>query len=117
TQTTLSIDDTHAIVERLKMRFPLIESPVGSDICYATQNRQATVKALAGQAHLILVVGSENSSNSNRLVEVAMGSGVPAHLIGSARDIQENWLDGCSRVGVTAGASTPEELVQDVVER
>jgi 4-hydroxy-3-methylbut-2-enyl diphosphate reductase len=116
TQTTLSLDDTRAIVDRLKQRFPAIISPPGSDICYATQNRQTAVKALAEQADLILVVGAENSSNSNRLVEVAQGAGVPAYLIATARDIRSEWIDGCWNIGVTAGASTPEILVQQVVE-
>ena len=115
TQTTLSLDDTRAIVERLKQCFPLIISPPSSDICYATQNRQAAVKALAAKAGLILVVGAENSSNSNRLVEVARNAGASAHLIASARDIHLQWLDGCFNVGVTAGASTPEILVEQVV--
>jgi 4-hydroxy-3-methylbut-2-enyl diphosphate reductase len=116
TQTTLSLDDTQAIVERLKQRFPKIISPSSSDICYATQNRQTAVKVLAKQSDLILVVGAQNSSNSNRLVEVAQSSGISAYLIDNARDIQGAWLDGCSSVGVTAGASTPEVLVQAVVE-
>ena len=116
TQTTLSLDDAQAIVERLKQRFPKIISPSSSDICYATQNRQTAVKVLAKQSDLILVVGAQNSSNSNRLVEVAQSSGTSAYLIDNARDIQGGWLDGCSSVGVTAGASTPEILVQAVVE-
>ena len=116
TQTTLSLDDTQAIVERLKQRFPRIISPSSSDICYATQNRQTAVKVIAENADLILVVGAQNSSNSNRLVEVAQSAGAAAYLIANARDIQESWLDGCSSVGVTAGASTPEILVQEVVE-
>jgi 4-hydroxy-3-methylbut-2-enyl diphosphate reductase len=116
TQTTLSLDDTQGIVDRLKERFPSIISPGSSDICYATQNRQIAVKTLAETADLVLVVGSENSSNSNRLVEVARGKGTIAYLIGSARDIQLEWLDGCTTVGVTAGASTPEVLVQAVVK-
>ena len=115
TQTTLSLDDTQAIVDRLKQRFPSVISPASSDICYATQNRQAAVKALAEQADLILVVGSENSSNSNRLVEVARGKGTAAHLIESASDIRGAWLEGCRKVGVTAGASTPEILVQEAI--
>jgi 4-hydroxy-3-methylbut-2-enyl diphosphate reductase len=115
TQTTLSLDDTQAIVERLKQRFPAIISPASSDICYATQNRQAAVKTLAEKSHLILVVGAQNSSNTNRLVEVARGKGVPAYLIANADDIRSEWLDGCANVGVTAGASTPEILVQEVV--
>ena len=116
TQTTLSLDDAQAIVERLKQRFPKIISPSSSDICYATQNRQTAVKVLAKQSDVILVVGAQNSSNSNRLVEVAQSSGISAYLIDNARDIQGAWLDGCSSVGVTAGASTPEVLVQAVVE-
>ncbi|HEY2379580.1 MAG TPA: 4-hydroxy-3-methylbut-2-enyl diphosphate reductase [Terriglobia bacterium] len=116
TQTTLSLDDTQSIVDRLKERFPSIISPASSDICYATQNRQIAVKTLAAEADLILVVGSENSSNSNRLVEVARGKDAVAHLIGSARDIRLEWLERCTTVGVTAGASTPEILVQEVVQ-
>src|SRR5262249_58513094 len=94
TQTTLSLDDTQAIVDRLKWRFPAIVSPASSDICYATQNRQAAVKTLAEEADLLLVVGSENSSNSNRLVEVARGKGTKAYLIGSALEIRREWLAG-----------------------
>src|SRR5881409_3932172 len=116
TQTTLSLDDTQAIVDRLKQRFPKIISPSSSDICYATQNRQTAVKTLAQKADLILVVGAQNSSNSNRLVEVARSAGAAAHLIAGARDIRFDWLDGCFAVGVTAGASTPEILVQEVVD-
>jgi 4-hydroxy-3-methylbut-2-enyl diphosphate reductase len=116
TQTTLSLDDAQAIVERLKQRFPKIISPSSSDICYATQNRQTAVKVLAKQSDLILVVGAQNSSNSNRLVEVAKSSGTAAYLIASAGDIDGAWLNECSSVGVTAGASTPEVLVQAVVE-
>jgi 4-hydroxy-3-methylbut-2-en-1-yl diphosphate reductase len=116
TQTTLSLDDTQAIVERLKQRFPAIISPPSSDICYATQNRQTAVKALAGKADLILVVGAENSSNSNRLVEVARSTGTAAYLVATARDVRAEWLEGCFSVGVTAGASAPEILVQEVVE-
>src|SRR6266849_3909716 len=116
TQTTLSLDDTQAIVERLKERFPKIISPSSSDICYATQNRQTAVKVLAQKSDLILVVGAENSSNSNRLVEVAQSSGAASYLIANARDMHAEWFDDCSSVGVTAGASTPEILVQEVVE-
>src|SRR5205085_180153 len=116
TQTTLSLDDAQAIVERLKQRFPKIISPSSSDICYATQNRQTAVKVLAKQSDVILVVGAQNSSNSNRLVEVAKSSGTAAYLIASARDIDGAWLNECSSIGVTAGASTPEVLVQAVVE-
>jgi 4-hydroxy-3-methylbut-2-en-1-yl diphosphate reductase len=116
TQTTLSLDDTQEIVERLKERFPAIISPPSSDICYATQNRQVAVKTLAERSDLVLVVGSENSSNSNRLVEVARGKGKNAYLIGNSIDIKPEWLDGCTTIGVTAGASTPEILVQDVLQ-
>jgi 4-hydroxy-3-methylbut-2-en-1-yl diphosphate reductase len=116
TQTTLSLDDTRAIVERLKQRFPAIVTPPSSDICYATQNRQAAVKALTERADLILVVGADNSSNSNRLVEVACGAGGKAYLIANVREIKSEWLDECINVGVTAGASTPEILVQEVVK-
>jgi 4-hydroxy-3-methylbut-2-en-1-yl diphosphate reductase len=116
TQTTLSLDDTRAIVERLKHRFPLIVSPPTSDICYATQNRQAAVKAIADRADLILVVGAENSSNSNRLVEVAHSAGTAAYLISNTQSIQAEWVDGCNCIGVTAGASTPDILVELVVE-
>ena len=115
TQTTLSMDDTEEIVLRLKQRFPAIISPPGQDICYATQNRQMAVKAIASQVDLILVVGARNSSNSNRLVEVAERAGAKAHLIGSYRDVQSGWIDGHQRIGVTAGASTPEILVEQVV--
>ena len=116
TQTTLSLDDTQAIVERLKYRFPRIISPSSSDICYATQNRQTAVKVLADKSDLILVVGAQNSSNSNRLVEVAHSAGAAAYLIANAQDMRDEWFDPCFSVGVTAGASTPEILVQEVVE-
>lgn len=116
TQTTLSLDDTRAIVERLKERFPSIVSPPSSDICYATQNRQAAVKAISEEADLILVVGAQNSSNSNRLVEVAQVAGATAYLIANAGDIRSEWFDGCFHVGVTAGASTPDILVEQVVQ-
>ena len=116
TQTTLSLDDTRAIVDRLQQRFPSIISPPSSDICYATQNRQAAVKTLAERADLILVVGARNSSNSNRLVEVAQSAGTPAYLIANAQDVRAEWLESCFDIGVTAGASTPEILVQEVVE-
>jgi 4-hydroxy-3-methylbut-2-enyl diphosphate reductase len=116
TQTTLSLDDTQAIVDRLKQRFPSIVSPATSDICYATQNRQAGVKAIARAADVILVVGAENSSNSNRLVEVAQNAGTTAYLIASAGGIQPEWLEGRLQVGVTSGASTPEILVEQVLE-
>jgi 4-hydroxy-3-methylbut-2-enyl diphosphate reductase len=116
TQTTLSIDDTAAIVDRLKQRFPSIIGPATPDICYATQNRQNAVKVLAGYADLILVVGSEHSSNSKRLVEVAQSAGATAHLIESARDVQSAWLEGHVSVGLTAGASTPDILVENVLD-
>ena len=116
TQTTLSMDDTRGIVEALRERFPQIQGPRRDDICYATQNRQDAIKALAGECDLILVVGSPNSSNSNRLREIAEKMGVTAHLIDSAADIRPEWLQGCRRIGLTAGASAPELLVQQVVE-
>jgi 4-hydroxy-3-methylbut-2-enyl diphosphate reductase len=116
TQTTLSVDDTSDIVEALRRRFPLTVLPKRDDICYATQNRQDAVKQLAGGADLILVVGAPASSNSNRLVEVATKLGVASHLIQNAEDIDPDWLDGVTCVGVTAGASTPEFLVDQVVE-
>src|SRR2546422_5268794 len=117
TQTTLSLDDTQAIVDRLKQRFPKIISPSSSDICYATQNRQTAVKVLAEKADLILVVGAQNSSNSNRLVEVAHSAGAAAHLIATAGDIREEWLDKCSSVGVTAGGATPRHPLAGGVGR
>ena len=116
TQTTLSIDDTRAIIEALQQRFPAIVGPRHDDICYATQNRQDAVRKLALQCDLVLVVGSPNSSNSNRLRELAEKQGVPAHLIDGAADIRPEWLEGRSRVGVTAGASAPDSLVRDVIE-
>ncbi len=115
TQTTLSVDDTEEIVARLKKRFPAIISPPGQDICYATQNRQTAVKAVSPQVDLILVVGAQNSSNSNRLVEVAQRKGAKAHLISSVEDIDPGWVEGAGRIGITAGASTPEILVAQVV--
>src|SRR5450755_1429762 len=117
TQTTLSLYDTQEIVARLRERFPSIEGPASDDICYATQNRQEAVEQLAREVDLILVVGSPNSSNSNRLVEVAKRSGVPAELIDAAKDIDPKWLEGIRRVGLTAGASAPEVLVEQVSER
>ncbi len=116
TQTTLSVDDTREIVEALKHRFPEIVLPKRGDICYATQNRQDAVKELASQAELVIVVGAPASSNSNRLVEVATKRGVETHLVQSADGIEATWLAGVSCVGVTAGASTPEFLVEQVVE-
>lgn len=116
TQTTLSVDDTTRVVEALRARFPAIQGPRKDDICYATQNRQDAVKTLAEKCDLILVVGSKNSSNSNRLRELAENQGVVAYLIDSADQICDEWLDGKKSVGVTAGASAPELLVQQVVE-
>jgi 4-hydroxy-3-methylbut-2-enyl diphosphate reductase len=113
----LSIYDTQEIVSRLRERFPTIVGPASDDICYATQNRQEAVEHLAREVELILVVGSPNSSNSNRLVEVAKRSGVQAQLIDSAKDIDSNWLEGVRRVGLTAGASAPEVLVEQVSDR
>lgn len=115
TQTTLSVDDTMAVIEALKMRFPAIVGPRHDDICYATQNRQDAVRALGQQCDLVLVVGSPNSSNSNRLRELAEKQGVPAYLIDGASDIRAQWLEGRQRIGVTAGASAPDQLVQDVI--
>ena len=117
TQTTLSMDDTAAVIAALRERFPAIEGPRKDDICYATQNRQDAVKQLAQASDVVLVVGSPNSSNSNRLREVAEREGTPAWLIDSADDIRSEWLAGCRTVGVTAGASAPEILVDQVVGR
>ena len=117
TQTTLSLYDTQEIVARLRQKFPAIKGPASDDICYATQNRQEAVEQVAKDVDLILVVGSPNSSNSNRLVEVAQRSGVRAQLIDSAEDIDVSWLEGVSRVGLTAGASAPEVLVEQVSQR
>jgi 4-hydroxy-3-methylbut-2-enyl diphosphate reductase len=119
TQTTLSVDETLGIIEALRKRFPLIQGPKKNDICYATQNRQEAVKDLLGVEHieLLLVVGSSNSSNSRRLVEVARSAQVAGHLIDDASEIQSSWLTGIKRVGVTAGASAPENLVEEVLQR
>jgi 4-hydroxy-3-methylbut-2-enyl diphosphate reductase len=117
TQTTLSVDDTREIMEALAQRFPAIVLPRHDDICYATQNRQDAVKQLADEAQLVLVVGAPASSNSNRLVEVAARAGAASHLIGDREAIDPAWLDGVDCVGVTAGASTPEFLVEQVVDR
>jgi len=117
TQTTLSVDDTRAIVDVLRRRFPAIVGPPQEDICYATQNRQNAVKRLAPRLDLVLVVGAPNSSNSRRLVEVAEASGVRARLVEEAQDIDPLWLTGARAVGVTAGASAPEELVRSIVAR
>jgi 4-hydroxy-3-methylbut-2-enyl diphosphate reductase len=117
TQTTLSVDDTRDVMEALAKRFPQINLPKRDDICYATQNRQDAVKELAAHSDLILVVGAPASSNSNRLVEVASRLGVSAHLIQNAHDIDPNWIGEIDCVGVTAGASTPDVLVQGVIRR
>ena len=117
TQTTLSMDDAAAIVSALKVRFPNIVGPKKDDVCYATQNRQDAVKALAGQCDAVIVVGSPNSSNSNRLREVAHNMGVPAVMADNAGQIDPAWVHGKRRIGVTAGASAPEVLVREVVER
>lgn len=115
TQTTLSVDDTSGIVTRLRELFPMLANPKKDDICYATQNRQDAVKVLATRCDLVLVVGSETSSNSKRLVEVSLDRGVPAHLVDDASEIDEAWLDGVTTVGLTSGASAPEDLVDEVV--
>jgi len=115
TQTTLSVDDTKAIVDALKARFPKLVAPSKDDICYATQNRQNAVKAIAKEAQVILVIGAKNSSNSIRLTEVAEDAGRRAYLINDAREINPAWFDGVRCVGVTSGASAPEHLVQEVV--
>ncbi len=117
TQTTLSMDDTAEVIEALQARYPNITGPKKNDICYATQNRQDAVKNIASQCEMVLVVGSPNSSNSNRLRELAEKSGVPAHLIDGAEDIRREWLDGVTTIGVTAGASAPDVLVERVIER
>jgi len=117
TQTTLSVDDTRGVIAALQQKFPAIVGPKRDDICYATQNRQDAVKALAGNADLMLVVGSVNSSNSNRLRELAEKQGVPAYLIDGAEDIRPEWLVNVERIGVTAGASAPESLVAGVIEQ
>jgi 4-hydroxy-3-methylbut-2-en-1-yl diphosphate reductase len=115
-QTTLSVDETRAIIGRLRERFPGIVGPRTDDICYATTNRQAAVQQLARECDLVLVIGSRNSSNSNRLVEVAREHGAEAHLIDNERQVREQWLGGKRVVGITSGASAPEELVQSLVE-
>ena len=116
TQTTLAVDETTAILERLRERFPSIVGPRTDDICYATTNRQAAVKQMAGSCDLMLVIGSRNSSNSVRLVEVARDCGTEAHLIDAAREVDEQWLEGKRSVGISSGASAPEELVIELVE-
>jgi 4-hydroxy-3-methylbut-2-enyl diphosphate reductase len=117
TQTTLSVDDASAVIAALRARFPLIVGPRKDDICYATQNRQDAVKVMARQCDLVIVVGSPNSSNSNRLREVAHNMNVQAYLVDSADELQAEWLLGKQQVGITAGASAPEVLVQNVIER
>ncbi|AKH62778.1 MULTISPECIES: 4-hydroxy-3-methylbut-2-enyl diphosphate reductase [Photorhabdus] len=117
TQTTLSVDDTSEVIDALNERFPNIVGPRKDDICYATTNRQEAVRDLASDADVVLVVGSKNSSNSNRLAELAQRVGKPAYLIDSADDIKKEWITGVSLVGVTAGASAPDILVQQVIER
>ncbi len=117
TQTTLSVDDTRGIIEALRARFPLIQGPRNDDICYATQNRQDAVRQLAKQCDLVLVVGSPNSSNSNRLRELAEREGIEAHLVDGATEIDPAWVSGRRHIGVTAGASAPEVLVRGVIER
>jgi 4-hydroxy-3-methylbut-2-enyl diphosphate reductase len=116
TQTTLSLDETREIVERLKERFPKIQGPAAQDICYATENRQLAVKAVAPLCELLLVVGSQNSSNSRRLVEVCQKSGVPAYLIDDLKEVRPEWLEGVNTVSVTAGASAPENLVEELIQ-
>ena len=116
TQTTLSVDDTRDCIEALRRRFPKIVGPAKDDICYATQNRQAAVKTVASEVDVLLVIGAANSSNANRLVEVSTVMGTPSYLINDKNDIRPEWLEEAGRVGVTAGASTPEHLVTEVVE-
>jgi len=117
TQTTLSMDDTSRVIDALRARFPNIGGPRKDDICYATQNRQDAVKQLAGECDVVLVVGSPNSSNSNRLRELAERMGTPAYLIDGAEDLQRGWFDQAARIGITAGASAPEVLVRGVIEQ
>lgn len=116
TQTTLSLDETAGIVARLREKFPMIHGPKAQDICYATENRQIAVKAVAPLCQALLVVGSQNSSNSRRLVEVCQKTGVPSHLIDDLSEVQTSWLEGVQTVAVTAGASAPENLVQELVQ-
>jgi 4-hydroxy-3-methylbut-2-enyl diphosphate reductase len=115
TQTTLSLDETQEVVERLKERFPKIQGPAAQDICYATENRQLAVKAVAPLCELLLVVGSQNSSNSRRLVEVCQKTGVPAYLIDDLSEVKPEWLKDVHTVAVTAGASAPENLVESLI--
>lgn len=116
TQTTLSLDETRDIIVRLKERFPFIQGPPAQDICYATENRQMAVKAISECIDLLLVVGSQNSSNSKRLVEVGQNFGVRSHLVNDRRDVDPAWLEGVKNVGLTAGASAPEHLVQELID-
>ncbi|HET6831503.1 MAG TPA: 4-hydroxy-3-methylbut-2-enyl diphosphate reductase [Solirubrobacterales bacterium] len=115
TQTTLSVDETAGVIARLRERFPKIVSPKSDDICYATTNRQLAVKQLAAECDLVLVIGSRNSSNSNRLVDVTRELGTAAHLIDKAAEVEEGWLEGVQTLGITSGASAPEELVSELV--
>jgi 4-hydroxy-3-methylbut-2-enyl diphosphate reductase len=117
TQTTLSVDDATAIVAALRARFPAIRGPKKDDICYATQNRQDAVKVMAPQCDVVIVVGSPNSSNSNRLREVAQSRGTSAYMVDNASQLEPQWIEGKRRIGVTAGASAPENLVTDVIAR
>jgi 4-hydroxy-3-methylbut-2-enyl diphosphate reductase len=117
TQTTLSVDDAAEILAAVKARFPLVREPKQQDICYATQNRQDAVKVMAPQVDVVIVVGSPTSSNSNRLRELAQRLGTPAYMVDSADDLQPEWLEGRARVGLTAGASAPHVLVQQVIDR
>jgi 4-hydroxy-3-methylbut-2-enyl diphosphate reductase len=116
TQTTLSVDETDRIIRRLRERFPNITGPKSDDICYATTNRQLAVRQMAGECDLVLVIGSRNSSNSNRLVEVARDHGAESHLIDNETQVEEEWLEGKRVVGISSGASAPEDLVQRLVE-
>ena len=117
TQTTLSVDDTQNLINALKQKFPNIQGPKKDDICYATQNRQDAVRALSRDADIVIVVGSTNSSNSNRLKELSEQIGVPSHLVDQPQQIQQEWFDGVEVVGVTAGASAPEVLVKQVIDQ
>ncbi|WP_152220433.1 4-hydroxy-3-methylbut-2-enyl diphosphate reductase [Pseudomonas sp. SCB32] len=117
TQTTLSMDDTSKVIDALRAKFPDIQGPRKNDICYATQNRQDAVKELADQCDVVLVVGSPNSSNSNRLRELAERMGTPGYLIDGAEDLKKEWFDGVQRIGITAGASAPEVLVRGVIQQ
>src|SRR5690554_2931208 len=117
TQTTLSMDDTSKVIDALRQRFPSIGGPRKDDICYATQNRQDAVKQLAGDCDVVLVVGSPNSSNSNRLRELAERMGTPAYLIDGAEDLKRDWFEGVDQIGITAGASAPEILVRSVIDQ